>query len=70
MINGTDVDRFGDRQDILRSLIAVILTVGGSIEISDEILMSVSKHDILHVEQIPQREAHRVWITRQEDVQN
>lgn len=65
-----DVDRIGDRQDILRSLIAVVLTVGGSIEVDDEVLMSVSRHDILHVEQVPNREAHRVWITRIEDVQN
>jgi hypothetical protein len=57
-------DALDDNAELRKAIIAVVLSAGGSVEISDELVASISANDRLVTEADPTKESHHVWVER------
>lgn len=75
MANGTDFKQLLDEaldenESLRRALIAVLLSVGGSAEIGDSVVTSISSKDRIVSESDPVNNSHHVWVVRADKVQH
>lgn len=59
-----------ENQALIKALISVVLSVGGSVEVSDAVVASITSTDRVITEKDPVRQTHHVWIEREGGVKH
>lgn len=64
------LDALDENSELRKAIIAILLSVGGAVEVTDELVASISESDKVETEQDPQKQSHLVWVKRVGGVQH